>query len=617
MSRSKPANPRPKDKTDTRLRALYDQALPAKRTGSLFCAFPYPTKISPEAIALYIAAHTKPGDTVFDGFAGSGTTGLAALLCERPSAEMQAEAKRLKLAVNWGPRNAVLYELSSLGAFVGRTLTNPPDPKAFLKAAQNLLLEAKREDGWLYAAIDPQGNAGEIRYAVWSDVLVCPRCACETTYWDACASRNPAKLSSRFKCSSCGHGAAISDVKHATDTVFDSLLGTKYTKRKSRIVWLYGQTGKKKWSRAVAASDAELLKKIEGVELPESTPKLEIPWGDLYRSGYHEGITHLHHFYTPRNLAIFARLWERTSAFKGALRDALRFWLLSYNASHATVMTRIVAKTGQRDFVVTSAQPGVLYVSSLPVEKNLYLGLERKLSTIVDAFSVVHGRTGKVRVVNGSSCKLDLREGCIDYAFTDPPFGGNIPYSEINFVNEGWLGTQTQTADEAIVSSAQGKTITDYQNLLTKALTEVRRVLRPQGKATLVFHSSTAEVWTALQDSYRHAGFDVEFTSVLDKKQGSFKQVTTEGSVKGDPILLLRKADERTKVKSGNAWHMADRVRRKAEKAVDPAERTPQRMYSRLVNQILMSNQEVTIDADSFYRWHQSQTPIQIEVGAD
>ena len=31
----------------------------AKRTGALYGAFPYPTKISPEAIALYIAAHTK------------------------------------------------------------------------------------------------------------------------------------------------------------------------------------------------------------------------------------------------------------------------------------------------------------------------------------------------------------------------------------------------------------------------------------------------------------------------------------------------------------------------------------------------------------------------------
>ncbi|MBM4028351.1 MAG: site-specific DNA-methyltransferase, partial [Planctomycetes bacterium] len=60
---------------------LYERAMPATRGGSLFNAFPYPTKISPEAIALFIAAHTAPGATVLDGFGGSGSTGLAAILC--------------------------------------------------------------------------------------------------------------------------------------------------------------------------------------------------------------------------------------------------------------------------------------------------------------------------------------------------------------------------------------------------------------------------------------------------------------------------------------------------------------------------------------------------------
>jgi hypothetical protein len=39
--------------------------LAATRTGAVYTAFPYPTKISPEAIALFIAAHTQPGDTVY------------------------------------------------------------------------------------------------------------------------------------------------------------------------------------------------------------------------------------------------------------------------------------------------------------------------------------------------------------------------------------------------------------------------------------------------------------------------------------------------------------------------------------------------------------------------
>src|SRR5258708_39093578 len=100
------------------LDALYKEALAASRSGSLYTAFPYPTKISPEAIALFIAAHTRPGETVFDGFGGSGTTGLAALLCENPTPELRAKAKHLGLKVEWGARNAVLYEIGALGSFV-------------------------------------------------------------------------------------------------------------------------------------------------------------------------------------------------------------------------------------------------------------------------------------------------------------------------------------------------------------------------------------------------------------------------------------------------------------------------------------------------------------------
>src|SRR3546814_11873104 len=103
---------------------------------------------------------TKPGDTVFDGFGGSGTTGLAALLCERPTEELRAEAIRLGLGVQWGARNAVLYELGALGSFVGRTLTNPPDPAAFRKAAEDVLAAGGGEEGGWCDGRDPPGPKG-------------------------------------------------------------------------------------------------------------------------------------------------------------------------------------------------------------------------------------------------------------------------------------------------------------------------------------------------------------------------------------------------------------------------------------------------------------------------
>lgn len=599
-----------------KLDGLYARALPANRSGPLYGAFPYPTKISPEAIALFIAAHTKPGDTVFDGFAGSGTTGLAALLCENPSPELREEAKRLGLNVQWGARNAVLYELGALGAFVGRTLTNPPDPKAFRKAAQDILNETERDEGWMYGARDPQGKNGALRYIIWSDLLCCPECGHDTSLWDACVSRNPAKISSDFTCPACAHETSMDEVERLTETVRDDVLGKKRSLRARRAVWLYGSTGKKNWSRPANKEDLKLFDRIAKEPIPRTVPRVEIPWGDLYRRGYHQGVSHVHHFYTRRNLIVFARLWERTEKYPKEIRDALRFWLLSYNASHATIMTRVVAKTGLKDLVITSAQPGVLYVSGLPVEKNLISGLSRKLATIARAFTVIRGRKGQVEVHQQSSCNVSLPDQSIDYVFTDPPFGGNIPYAEINFINEAWLDNYTDRTEEVIVSDDQDKALPEYQQLMTAALSELRRILKPRGKATLVFHSATAEVWNALQAAYQDAGFGVECAGVLDKTQGSFKQVTTAGAVRGDPLLLLGKQPKGAELAKTCVWRVAETLRQGAALAVDPAEQTAQRLYSRLVNHYLANHQQVPLDADSFYRWHAAQPLSEAMAGA-
>jgi hypothetical protein len=591
--------------------ALYGKSLPATRTGPLYGAFPYPTKISPEAIALFIAAHTKPGDTVFDGFAGSGTTGLATLLCENPPDELREEARRLKLDVQWGPRNAVLYELGALGAFVSRTLTNPPDPKLFRKAAQEILNAADDDDGWMYSAADLHDNKGTIRYVIWSDILRCPKCHGTVALWNACVSRNPAQIASQFSCPLCHHPMKLDEVERLTETTKDVLIDKQTESRARRPVWLYGSSGKKNWSRAVTDQDAELIERIAQESLPVGVPCIEIPWGDLYRRGYHQGITHLHHFYTRRNLIVFAELWNRTEHYRGQLRDALRFWLLSYNASHATIMTRVVAKSGQKDLVVTSAQPGVLYVSGLPVEKNLINGLRRKLSTIAEAFTLIHGRKGRVEIYQRSSCHVELTNQSVDYVFTDPPFGGNIPYAEVSFLNEAWLNRYTDRTEEAIISDHQEKTLADYQQLLTAALTEMHRILKREGKATVVFHSATAEVWNALHSSYKDSRFNVECTGVLGKTQGSFKQVTTSGAVRGDPVLLLGKEPTNADGAIENVWKVAEKLRREATQAPDPVEQTAHRLYSRLVTHYLAHDMQVPLDADSFYRWHAEQPSLE------
>ena len=580
--------------------ALYRHPLTSVRTGPLFSAFSYPTKISPETIALFIASHTKPGDTVFDGFAGSGTTGVAALLCAAPTPEMCAEAKRLKLKVQWGARRAVLYEIGVLGSTIAETLCNPPEPKEFQREANRILHESEQELGWMYEARDLDGNVGTLRYLISSDVLKCPHCGKHVTFWEGCARRGPARINQKLRCPHCARTTATNAARRVVKATHDDLLDERVTGRVRRPVWLYGITGKRMWSRPIEAEDRLLLKRIAEAALPAGIPRAKIPWGDLYRSGYHRGITHLHHFYTRRNLAIFATLWQRTAS--SPLRDALRFWLLSYNASHGTLMARVVAKQKQRDLVVTGAQSGVLYISGLPVEKNLFAGLRRKLGTISAAFAVTRQNGGQVEVHCGSCVKTGLPANSVDYVFTDPPFGGNIPYAEVNFINEAWLGEGTDAAQEITISRAQGKDSSDYESLMGQAFAEIRRVLKKGGKTTLVFHSSSAGVWNALHRAYIHAGLRLEMTSVLNKTQGSFKQVTTAGAVKGDPILLLGKEASKRLIAAKRVTPIVEDLLRRAHISEDRVERTPQRLYSRFVTHYLSQEQNVPLDSGEFYR---------------
>ena len=270
-------------------------------------------------------------------------------------------------------------------------------------------------------------------------------------------------------------------------------------------------------------------------------------------------------------------------------------------------MSRVVVKKQSTDFVITGAQSGVLYISNLPVEKNIFEGLKRKIITLSKAFDMVSKSKSIVKVYNKSSTSLDLGSQSVDYVFTDPPFGDYIPYSEINQINEAWLGQVTNPAEEVIVNTAQNKSTDDYARLMTQVFSEVNRVLMNDGKMSLVFHSAKVEIWQALLRSYQDAGFIVSLSNILDKVQGSFKQVTSTIKVQGDPLLLLTKSNS---VNIGNSIKTHDDENRIIKKIFQNAydhsnnmdERRPERLFSRYINACLESGAPISKNAKQFYK---------------
>lgn len=600
---------------ETELQSLYGTPLSATRNGALYNAHWYPTKISPESVALMIATHTKPGDTVFDGFGGSCTTALGTMLCSKPNEELIKMAEKLGLNPQWGARNASVYELTGLGAFIGQTFCSKPNPEKFSLLAEEVLTEAEKAYGWMYECGNQDSESKVANHYFWSEILVCAKCKTNSPLWDVCVSLEPARISDTWTCPSCGNSAKVGSSERKFLNANDPLLNTSRRSKVREISRIDGGTGRAKWSRPVNQRDMELLDRIEDERIPDSVPVTPMMnndgkerWGDLWRSGYHEGITHVHHFYTRRNLIALGYLYKLVRNIDSSLRDPLLFWLSSFNSSHSTLMTRAVAKRDQKHLSLTSAQPGVLYISGLPIERNVFIGLRRKIGSIKKAFEVLRETKGNVQVFQGSSTKTRLKKGSVDYVFTDPPFGGNIPYSEVNFISEAWLGRITENKKEAIVSPSQSKDINDYENLLGEAFKEVRRILRPDGYATVVFHSTQAKVWRAFTNAYRKAGLGVVLSNILDKKQGSFKQVTSKNSAKGDPIILLAPKDTELGVTEESGRLIKELVK-SAKAAGNEDELSSERIYSRFIEYYLKQHSSPPVDAEAFY------TALEIERG--
>ena len=560
-------------------------------------AHAYHTKVPHPAIMRYILHYTQPGDIVFDGFCGTGMTGVAAQLC---GSENDVKALKEENA-QIGVRHGICSDLSPIASLIAATYNLKFNPKAFERKALRILEQVEKELGWMFET-EVDGKKAKINYTIWSDVFVCPSCGNEIVLWSEAVSEDTKTIKELFTCPHCGNTCSKKNMEKAWEVCFDSILNKTITIAKRvpvRINYTLTGTGKR-GEKNIEPNDIKLINTISNSRIKFNTSRM--PEGDEARRNDRSGITHMHQFYSNRNLKTLCRVIEL--CYKNIF---LKNWV----SSILLVTTYMYAfRTDRKGGIMK----GTLYIPSYSIELNPLHSLKGKIKSFSSSF--YNERNNSLISVSSSTSISNLRSNSIDYVFTDPPFGSNIMYSELNSIWESWIKVITNNKEEAIINNVQHKTLFEYQTLMNQSFKEYYRVLKPGKWLTIEFSNTSAAVWNSIQNALQGVGFVVVNVAALDKKQGSFKAVTTTTAVKQDLVITCYKPSdaiiekfEKSEDKAKTAMDFIEELLvhlpvhlSKGESTTAVIERSPKILFDRLISYYVQKGYAIPMDAQEFQK---------------
>ena len=553
----------------------------------IYNAHSYHTKVPHRAIMRYILHYTQPGEVVFDGFCGTGMTGVAAQLCG-DRAEVQELGYRVqddgtilneegKPFSKLGARCAVLNDLSPAATFIAYNYNKRVNANLFEVEARRILDEVEGEHGWMYCTLHQASETetkaaakalslckthedcinllnddclkksikassskliiGKIDYTVWSAMFSCSECGREIIFSDVAVDEKTGKVLDEFACPHCSSLLTKRRIETSKTKRFDTALNSTITQDKIIPTAIFYSVGGGRINKSPDEFDNALLKKIDELGTTNWFPVNRMPEGDESRRNDPAGITHVHHYYVLRALIILSSLLDKSRKTKPFREMAICHFLFEQWGVGFSKLNRYSPHHYSQNNRNLS---GTLYIGSQLSEVSPEYALEGKLRRLTNAFADFRPSAAFV-LGTGSSTIAIAPDDSLDYIFVDPPFGGNLPYSALNYFWESWLRVITNNESEAITNKQLGRELPFYQKLMGICFRQCWRMLKPGRWMTIEFSNTQASVWNVIQTTLQEAGFVVANVSALDKQSGSFKAVTTTTAVKQDLVISAYK----------------------------------------------------------------------------
>ena len=591
----------------------------------IYTAHSYHTKVPHRAIMRYILHYTEPGDVVFDGFCGTGMTGVASFLCgnEKEIRELGCHVdsdgfihnKSNKIFSKLGKRFAILSDLSPAATFIARQYNNPVCASELSKKVKDIYESVESECGWMFKTKHKDGSLGDINYVVWSDLYICNTCSEEVNIWHSSVIDRRGVPVSGFVCESCNTELKKSKMERAFDTIYDYSLKSSVRKSKQVPVIINYSIDGSRYDKAPDEFDLQTIDKIEALEIPHKYPSNRMIEGGETRRNDNAGITHVHHFYTKRNLWVLSSLWNKCP-------NEIKFILTNFLSRNLTRCNRFIVNKHNPKGRINGPMSGTFYIPSEQVEQS---GLNLFKDKLLKKGWLTHGNY----LQTASSTSLEIiPDESVDYIFTDPPFGSNINYSELNSIWEAWLGVITNIKDEAIHNKNQSKNLDDYRNLINKCFSEYYRILRQGRWITVEFSNTKASIWNSIQTAISQAGFVVANVSALDKKHGGIRAMAYATAVKQDLVISAYKpskqlerifSHDRDSVEG--VWQFIDShlkqlpvSKPKGGSLEFVAERDPRILYDRMVAFYVRNSTPVPLSSGEFQAFLEDKYPSRDEM---
>lgn len=206
------------------------------------------------------------------------------------------------------------------------------------------------------------------------------------------------------------------------------------------------------------------------------------------------------------------------------------------------------------------------------VEKNVIKILERRAKLTQEAVKYVGKNYKKAtditdvkKAKGNSNYKLikkpiqnitvsDIPDKSVDLIITDPPYLGQVVYSEYMQLYESFLGFKINYKDEIVVSSSpeREKDVEDYFSLISDGFRICSRKLKDSKHMCMYFHDCNLKVWDRLISIL--SANDLRFLSIMhiDKTSTLKNIISPKKSLNGDALLFFVKDKIVSSVNKGN-----------------------------------------------------------------